>query len=93
MTQFTILEQGRDGDKDQWFARCIYGQANTDVTVIFSGDVLNDLKEKGVTNFSLIVEKALEAAQQVEWGPNQVVIFRNTPIYDTLMATFGISSQ
>lgn len=89
MTPFTILEQGRDADKDQWYARCIYGKANTEVTVILSGDVMERLKEQGVTDFPLIVEKALEAARQVEWGPNQVVIFYNTPIYHDLMASFG----
>lgn len=38
--KYTILEQGREPGKDQWYARCLYEDQATDVTVIVDGEVL-----------------------------------------------------
>ena len=84
--KYTILEQGREPGKDQWYARCLYEDQAADVTVIIDGDVLRYLKEKGVSNFPSIIEAALDAAQEVDWHPKQVAVLTDTPILKTMVA-------
>jgi hypothetical protein len=86
MATFTILEQGQEPGKNQRYARCLYG--DTDVTVIIDGEVLDDFNNRGITNFPLIVEAALDVADDVDGVPQQVAVLRETPIRDSMVAQF-----
>jgi hypothetical protein len=88
MAKFTILEQGQEPGKDQWFARCLYEDEATDATVIIDGEVLRYFKQQGVAGFPMIVEAALDAAEEVDWHPTQVAVLMNTPILRAMVARF-----
>jgi vacuolar-type H+-ATPase subunit F/Vma7 len=85
MARFKILTQGQESGKDEWYAQCLYGEHDTDVTVIISGEVLALFKSMGVSSFPAVVEAALEAAEEVDWNPKQVVVFMESPILQTMM--------
>jgi hypothetical protein len=86
MVKYTILEQGQEPGKDEWYARCLYEDQATDVTVIIDGEVLRYLNEKGVSSFPMIIEAALDAAQEIDWHPKQVAVLTDTPILKTMVA-------
>jgi hypothetical protein len=86
-SKYTILEQGREPGKDQWYAHCLYEDHTTDVTVIIDGEVLRHFEQQGVSSFSAIIEAALDAAQEVDWHPKQVAILLDTPILETMVAS------
>ena len=81
MARFRILNQGQESNKDEWYAQCLYGEHDTDVTVIISGQVLGLLKSMGVSSFPAVVEAALEEAEEVDWNLKQVVVFMDSPIF------------
>ena len=74
--------------KDEWYAQCLYGDNDTDVTVIISGQVLAHLKRIGVSSFPVVVEAALEAAEEVDWDPKQVVVLMDSPLLQKMMVRF-----
>jgi ABC-type molybdate transport system permease subunit len=86
--KYAILEQGQEPGKDQWYARCLYEDQVTDVTVIIDGAVLRYLKQRGVFSFPMIVEAALDAAQEVDRHPKQVAVLMDTPILQSMLAKF-----
>ena len=88
MARFRILNQGQESNKDEWYAQCLYGENDTDVTVIISEQVLACLKTIGVTSFPLVVEAALEEADGVDWEPKQVVVLMDSPLFQKLMTRF-----
>jgi hypothetical protein len=67
----------KDKNQDQRYARCLYG--DTAVTVILDGEVLDDSKNLGITNFRLLVGAALEVADDVDGIPQQVAVLRTRP--------------
>jgi len=85
MANFRILDQGQESGKDEWYAQCLYGEHDTDVTVIISGQVLEYLKSIGVSSFPVVVEAALEAAEEIDWDPKQVVVFMDSPILQKII--------
>jgi len=96
MIIFTILEQGQEPGKDQWYARCLYGDNAADVTVIIDRQVLDELKERGISGFSRIVEAALHAAHEVDEHPTQVAVLKGTPILQSMIARLqhtGVKEQ
>ena len=88
MAKFTILEEGQEPGKNQWYARCLYEDNTSDVTVIIDGQVLDELKQQGVSSFPIIVEAAIDAAQEVDWQPKQVAVLKDTPILHTMIGRF-----
>jgi len=53
--------------------------------VIISGQVLEYLKSIGVSSFPVVVEAALEAAEEIDWDPKQVVAFMDSPILQKII--------
>ena len=88
MAKFTILEQGQESGKDEWYAHCLYGENDREVTVIVHGQVLEDLKSNGVSNFPVVVKAALEAADEVDVAATQVVVFMDSPLFTKMKARF-----
>ena len=86
MESFTILEHGQEPGKPQRYARCLYGNPATDVTVIIDDQVLERLARLGVSDFPRIVRGALDAAQKVDGSPQQVAVLLDTPILDAMIA-------
>ena len=80
--------KGKESGKDEWYAQCLYGDNDTDVTVIISGQVLAHLKRIGVSSFPVVVEAALEAAEEVDWDPKQVVVLMDSPLLQKMMVRF-----
>ena len=56
------------------------------MTVIIDGEVLRYFKQQGVSSFPMIIEAALDAAQEVDWHPTQVAVLMDTPILRSMMA-------
>ena len=76
MAKFRILDQGQESGKDEWYAQCLYGEHDTDVTVIISGQVLEYLKSIGSPVFLLWSKQRL---------PKQVVVFMDSPILQKMI--------
>jgi len=88
MAKFTILEQGQESGKDEWFAQCLYGDNDREVTVIVSGEVLEHLKSIGVSSFPVVVKASLEAADEADRDATQVVVFMDSPLLPKMMSRF-----
>ena len=58
------------------------------MTVIIDRQVLDELKQQGVSSFPIIVEAAIDSAQEVDWQPKQVAVLKDTPILHTMVARF-----
>jgi len=64
------------------------GENDREVTVIVHGQVLEDLKSNGVSNFPVVVKAALEAADEVDVAATQVVVFMDSPLFPKMKARF-----
>ncbi len=74
MAHFLIVDEGRDEEKDIYFANGLYGPAGKPLKVVITGPALTYLKQEITPRLSNLVNRAIDAAELLVWENEDVVL-------------------
>ena len=69
-----IIDEGRDEEKDLYVAHCLYGPAGKPLKVVITGPALTYLKKEITPRLSNLVGRAIDAAELLLWGDEEVIL-------------------